>query len=369
MKTMLAARLHEFGQPMVLEQVPVPAPRPTDVLVEVKACGVVPNLTNVLRHWRGWFPELPLPELPAIFGLDVSGVIAAVGDQVQNFRKGDRVYVTPGLSCGSCPACRADDAINCTNFTFRGYFGFGPDSQRQFDAYPYGGMCEYITAPQHNLVQLPDRVSFEEAARFGYLGTAYAGLRKAGAESGKTILINGVSGTLGLGAVLIALGRGVTRILGTARDKERLARVKALAPERIEVLATGDGRPVAEWARSFTGGHGVDGLIDCLGPQTPGRLLMDAIYALRRGGRAVNVSGVGEKVLMDVHWMMDQQIEFIGSNWFPTSDAQALANMAEAGTLDLSVFEHVRIPLSEVNSALDGTQFRNGGFTNLVIVP
>ena len=369
MKTMLAARLHRFGDPMVLDEVPMPEARATDVVVKVAACGVVPNLTNVLKHWRTWFPELPLPELPAIFGLDVAGTVAETGALVQGFRPGDRVYVTPGLTCGACPACRADDTINCTNFTFRGYFGFGPESQRQFDAYPYGGMCEYITAPVHNLVPLPDAVSFEAAARFGYLGTAYAALRKAGADPGRTILVNGVSGTLGLGAVLIALGRGVTRILGTARDRDRLARVKALAPDRIEVLADGDGRSVADWARSFTGGHGADAVVDCLGPGAPGEAMMRAIYALRRGGRSVNVSGVGDKVAMDVHWMMDQQIEFIGSNWFPPGDAAALAAMAAAGTLDLSVFEHVRVPLREVNRALDGSHFRDGGFTNLVITP
>ena len=60
--------------------------------------------------------------------------------------------------------------------------------------------------------------------------------------------------------------------------------MKSLAPERIEVFAEGDGRSVADWARSFTGGHGVDAVIDCLGPGAPGRVLMNAIYALRRGG-------------------------------------------------------------------------------------
>jgi hypothetical protein len=69
MDLMLAARLHRIGDPMVLESLPVPGPRPTDVLVEVKACGIVPNLGNVLTHWQTWFPELPLPKLPAIFGL------------------------------------------------------------------------------------------------------------------------------------------------------------------------------------------------------------------------------------------------------------------------------------------------------------
>ena len=368
-ETMVAARLYAVGEPMRIERVPIARPRPNDVLVKVVACGVVPNLGNVLKHWQGWFPELPLPRLPATFGLDVAGEIAETGELVQDFKKGDRVYVTPGLTCGACRACRGDQTINCTNFTFRGYFGFGPDSQRQFDAYPHGGFGEYITAPVHNLVRIPANLDFPSAARFGYLGTAYAGLRKAGACAGRSILVNGASGTLGLGAVLIALGLGATRILAVARDRARLARVKALAPGRIETLSYEDGKSVADWARGIVGADGVDGLIDCLGPGSSGTLLMNAIYALGRGGKAINVSGVGEKVLMDVHWMMDQQIEFIGSNWFTTADGEAMAEMVRAGTLDLSVLEHVRFPLGRINEALDGSHFRDGGFTNLVIEP
>ena len=74
MTTMLAARLHKVGEPMKLER--VPEPRPTDVLIAPKACSAVPNLINVLTHWQTWFPELPLRKLPAIFGLDVAGVVA-----------------------------------------------------------------------------------------------------------------------------------------------------------------------------------------------------------------------------------------------------------------------------------------------------
>jgi threonine dehydrogenase-like Zn-dependent dehydrogenase len=185
--------------------------------------------------------------------------------------------------------------MNCTNYTFSGYFGFGPDAQKQFDAYPYGGMHQNKVAPQHNLVSLPKNVSFEEAARFGYIGTAYAALRKAGPGPGKTIFINGLTGTLDLGATLTALGRGVTRILGIARDRKRLARVKALAPDRIETLAEDEGKSVADWARSFTGRHGVDAVIDCLAPGTPGTLLMNAIYALRRGGKAINIGAPAKR--------------------------------------------------------------------------
>lgn len=369
MKTMKVARLHGFGEPMKLEEVEIPKPRPTDVLVKVKACGVVPNLGNVLKFWRQWFPELPLPNLPAVFGLDVSGEIAEVGSHVQLFRPGQRVYVTPGLFCGSCPACRSDDTTNCANFTFSGYFGFGPDSQRQYDAYPYGGMGEYMLAPQHNLVLLPDNVTFEQAARFGYLGTAYAALRKAEVGPGTTILVNGATGVLGLGAVLIALGRGATRVLGTARDRRRLEKLKRIAGDRFEYFVLTEGSSVVKWARDFTANHGIDVTVDCLGPGSSGQLLMEPIYALRRGGKAVNIGGVGEKTVMDIHWMMDQQISFIGSCWFSTKDGMGLAEMARAGSLDLSVLEPLRVPLSEVNRAIDGSQPRDGGFTNLVIVP
>ena len=145
-------------------------------------------------------------------------MVTAVGDQVRGIKVGDRVYVNPGLSCGSCRACRRGEDPNCPAYTFMGYFAFGPDGQTLFDAYPYGGLAEYLTAPARNLVRLPDSVTFEQGARFGYLGTAFSALRKAGAGPGRTVLIDGISGTLGLGACLIALGLGVTRILGTGRN-------------------------------------------------------------------------------------------------------------------------------------------------------
>jgi threonine dehydrogenase-like Zn-dependent dehydrogenase len=367
-ETMLAARTYVPGEAMRLERIPVPAPRPTDVLVRVRACGIVPNLGNVLKHWQGWFPELPLPPMPAIFGLDAVGEIEAVGSQVLGWTPGDRVYCNPGLSCGACRACRAGEMLNCTAYTFRGYFGFGPNSTRLFEAYPYGGLCEKLLAPANTLVKLPDKVSWEQAARFGYLGTAYAGVRKSRVGPGDTLLINGITGTLGLGAALIALGRGVTRILGTARDAGRLARLEEIGRGRIATLRLGT-EDVAGWARARNDGEGIDAVIDCVGPGAPPQQMMDSIYALRRGGRVVNIGGTGARVVMDVHWMMDEQIELIGSNWFSAAEGDALAEMARAGTLDLSVFEHVVHPLENINDALRDMPERNGGFTNLVIRP
>ena len=368
MKTMLAARMHEIGGPLLLEQLPIPEPRPTDVLVAVKACGVVPNLKNVLTKWPEWFPHLPLPKLPGDFRTGCGGRLSQVGSQVHSIRTGDRVYVNPARGCGSCRPCRSGEIVNCRGFTFQGYFGRGPLSQAVFDAYPYGGMSEYITAPQSALVKLPDNVSFEQAARFGYLGTAYAAIRKAGAGPGRSLLVNGIGGALGLCAALVGLATGVTTILGTGRNQALLDRVKALTPGRIEVFAVGK-RPVHEWAMEVTDGEGVDAMIDTLPPGSPSSAMQDALNALRRGGRGVNIGGVGEPLPLNVHRLMGMNIQLIGSCWFTTGEGQELAEMARAGTLDLSVLEHRRIPLKDVNEGLSSLQDANRGFNNFVVIP
>ena len=112
------------------------------------------------RHLQRVVSYLPLPKLPAVFGPDSAGVVAAVGNQVTDVAVGDRVYVNPGISCGGCRAWRQGQDQNCDRYTFMGYFSFGADGQQIFDAYPYGGLGEYLTAPQRNLVSLPDSVSF-----------------------------------------------------------------------------------------------------------------------------------------------------------------------------------------------------------------
>src|SRR6185295_16746325 len=62
---MRAARMHAVGQPMTIDIVERPVAKATDVVVQVKACGMVPNLGNVLANWPSWCPHLPLPRLPA----------------------------------------------------------------------------------------------------------------------------------------------------------------------------------------------------------------------------------------------------------------------------------------------------------------
>lgn len=368
MSLMQAARLHETGSPFQLDMIEVPEPGPRDVIVEVKACNVVPNLRNVITTYPEWFPYLPLPQLPAIYGLDAAGVVSQVGSQVRNVKVGDRVYVNPGRDSGDSHASLRGERINDPAYTFQGYFGFGPGSQEIFNDYPQGGFCQFMKAPVDGLVLLPEEISFEQACRFGYLGTTYSGLKKAGVTAGTSVLVHGGTGTLGLGAVLNALGMGATKVFAVARDRELLERVRQLDPKRVHVLSYGD-QPIGDWVRQHTHGLGADVFIDAIGPGAPNETTLAGIESLRRGGRMVSVGGMSEPLPVEMFRLMCFQISIIGSLWFTVGEGQDMAEMAAAGTLDLSVFEHEVFPLSQINEALDAVENRKGGFTNVVVTP
>lgn len=372
---MNAARLHTIGAPLQIDRIPVPEPRPGDVLIQVKFCGVVPNMRRVMSNFFGTqtTDHKLFPSLPAIFGLDPVGKIAKLGDHVTGMTIGDRVYVNPARSCGSCRMCRAGEMLDCPSFTFQGYFG---RSKEIMAAYPYGGFAQYITAPATALVALPDGVRFESAARLGYIGTAYAAMKKIHAGPGRTLLINGISGTLGLCAAMLGLAMGASLILGTGRNRTLLKKVAALAPGRIQTFAMDDDSsaiddggadPLRKWAHELTDG-GVDCMLDCLPPGAPAQMLNRALHCLRRGGFAANVGAVTEPVPLDTFWMMTNRIHLMGSVWFTTAEGEEIVSMATTGHLNLSALEHEVFPLSKINEALSSMGApERGGFPNYLI--
>ena len=364
---MCAARVHEPSGPFQLDTVPKPNVRSSDVLIEVRACGMVPNLQNVLG-WQDFVAKTP--ELPAIFGLDPAGVVADKGSLVHGFEIGDRVYVNPLRYCGTCRSCQMGDPFGCDYGTLNGYFGMGKHSQQTFDDYPYGGYAEFMTAPAYSLVKIPDSVSFEMAARWGYLGTAYGALRKAKVDMSSVVLVNGASGTLGVGAVLFALALGAPKVLGVGRDAPLLEKVKAIDPNRVHVHSTKDGDiSVADWARSITDGFGADVVLDALPTGSPVEAFSAAYEALGKSGRHVNCGGMFGEWPMHTAEFITMGHMMIGSHWFTTAQGEEMMRLADSGQLRLDIFEHHIYPLDEINTAMKDIKERKGGFSNFVVSP
>jgi NADPH2:quinone reductase len=216
---MHAIVIREFGAPAVMqiENVPDPVPAAGQVLIRVKAAGVNPVDTYIRS---GVYARKPaLPHTP---GMDVGGIVEAVGADVTRVRPGDRVY-----------------AFLIT-----------------------GGYAELAIADEWQVRPLPDRASFQQGAAIGVpCTTAWLGLfRRGGARPGETVLVHGASGGVGLAAVQLARAAGL-RVVGTAGTEEGLEAARAAGAHATlnhRSPAYLDDLPAA------TGGRGVDLVLEML---------------------------------------------------------------------------------------------------------
>jgi alcohol dehydrogenase len=131
----------------------------------------------------------------------------------------------------------------------------------------------------------------------------------------------------------------------------------------------GGGISIGEWVRERTGGYGADAVIDALPPGAPAAAWMEAADAVRVGGRHVDIGAVNEPLTFPGYWIKARNATVVGSRWFTTAEGQDMAEMAGAGTLDLSVFEHRRYALADVNEAIAALEGEIRGFDNFVVMP
>ncbi len=241
---MRAAAFDRYGGPDVLhtERLPVPQPRPNQVLIRLETAGV-----------GVWDPEIRSGELqlgpsrfPRVIGNDGAGEVVAVGADVRRFRAGDRVYA----------------------YSFEGGF-----------------YAEYVALDEDAVAPLPPGVGLEEAGALGADGvTALRGLDdQLHVSSGQALMIYGASGGIGHLAVQLAKRMGA-RVLAVASGRDGVELVRRLGAD-----AAVDGRrdDVARAARQFAPG-GLDAALVL----TDGEGLEAALAAVRKGGRVAHPNGV-----------------------------------------------------------------------------
>src|ERR1043166_4987118 len=217
---MKAIVVNEFGPPEVMkvEEVSIPQPGVTQVLVRVEAIGVNPVETYIRSG--AYSTALPLPYTP---GKDAAGVVDAVGESVTKFKVGDRVYTSDSIS---------------------------------------GTYAEFSVCEEMDVGILPDNITFEQGAGIWTpYATAYRALfQKAYAVTGETVLIHGASGGVGVAAIQWAKNAGLT-VIGTASSEDG----KKLAAEQgaDHVLDHSDSGHTQQ-VKDLTNGKGVEVIIEML---------------------------------------------------------------------------------------------------------
>lgn len=182
---MKAIIVREFGAPeqMKLEEVSMPEVGNSQILVKIKAAGVNPVDTYIRAGIHAIKPNLPFTP-----GKDGAGIVETVGENIENFKVGDRVFLSGAIT---------------------------------------GTYAEFALCEESQVHQLPENVSFEQGAGvFVPSATAYRALfQKANAQKGETLLVHGASGGVGIAAVQWAKNAGLT-VIGTASSEDGKRLVK-----------------------------------------------------------------------------------------------------------------------------------------------
>ncbi|RAP77539.1 alcohol dehydrogenase [Paenibacillus montanisoli] len=243
----MKALVMEQPRVAVIKEVPYPAPKPGEVVIEVVRTGICGTDFHI---FEGEF----LSPYPLIPGHEFSGVIHELGEGVDGFAVGERVTADPSLFCGKCRYCLTNRGNQCENW---GALGNTVN----------GSMAEYVAVPVRNVVKIPDGMSFETAAFVEPMACVVHAMNRLQLKAGQSVLLFG-AGAMGLQLVqsLSRLGAsGVTVVDVSTRKLEMalalgateavLANEQArLAGRRFDVVVDATGIPsVIERAFAYLG--------------------------------------------------------------------------------------------------------------------
>jgi len=257
-KTMKAAVVRNFKQPLAIEEVAVPSPQPGQILVKIEASGVC---HTDLHAADGDWPVKPTP--PFIPGHEGVGHVAAVGAGVSHVKEGDRVGV-PWLysACGHCRHCLGGWETLC-------------ESQQNTGYSVNGGFAEYVVADPDYVGHVPVNVSFVDIAPILCAGvTVYKALKATDTRPGDWVVVSGIGG-LGHMAVQYAKAMGLNVIAVDVDDAKIELAIKLGASLGVNARKAD---PAAFVKKEVGGAQGV--LVTAVSPKA----FEQAIGMVHRGG-------------------------------------------------------------------------------------
>lgn len=196
------AAIYYSNKDIRIEEMPKPRIGPGELLVKVIASGICGS--DVMEWYR-------IKKAPRVLGHEIAGEIVEVGERVEKFLAGQRVFVSHHVPCNECRYCLAGYHTACN--TLR---------TTNFDP---GGFAEYVRVPEINVRNgtflLPDEITFEEGTFVEPLGCVIRGQRVAGIKKGQTVLVIG-AGISGLMHIQLARIRGVSKLIATDINDYRL---------------------------------------------------------------------------------------------------------------------------------------------------
>lgn len=360
---MKAAICYEYGQPLVVEDVELAAPRDGEVRVRLAATAVCHSDVHLLAgDWPG--------VLPVVAGHEAAGIVEEIGPNVTTVKRSDRVVVSLLRSCGRCFQCTNGSPHTCV-----GLFALDQESRlrnRAGQSLTHGirtaAFAESVVVEQSQLAHVPDDMPLDCAALLGCgVITGVGAVRNtARVQAGQSVVIIGAGG-VGLNAIQGAVLAGANPIIAVDRVESKLIAAQHFGATHVFNGATTEPKEIAR-AIKKTIGRGADYVFVTVGsPEAAAQ----AQGMLRPGGTIVIVGMPPVKAtvalkMFDIVW---NEHRIIGSRMGSTRFQEDVPRLVEAwrnGKLRLEELISARYPLEEINEAI-ASMSRGQALRNLIV--
>ncbi len=343
---MKALMLEKYEDLQVVDM-PEPICASGEVLIRVAACGICGS--DVHGYDGGSGRRIP----PVVMGHEAAGVIARVGEDVTDYKPGDRVTFDSTVYCGACEFCERGEVNLCDN---RQVLGVSCGDYRR-----NGAFAELVAVPARILYRLPENFPFEEAAMLEAVSVALHGVRVSQLKGGESALVIG-AGMIGLLTAQAARAAGCQSVMISDVDEARLKMAESVGiPDTLHL----SGQPLIDEVLRRTAGRGVDVVLEAVGRA---ETVVASIECVRRGGTVTLIGNIQREVPLPLQRVVTREIRLQGSCSSAGEYPEAIRLLAN-GAITVKPLISAISTLDEAASWFKRLHAREAGLLKVVVTP
>ncbi|MDP8244310.1 MAG: galactitol-1-phosphate 5-dehydrogenase [Candidatus Hinthialibacter antarcticus] len=338
--------LKEYNE-FEIQEISQPEPGEDEVLIAIKACGVCGSDVHGMDGSTG--RRRP----PIVMGHEASGVIAAVGAKVRQWKRGDRVTFDSTVYCGACWHCRRGEINLCDD---RRVLGVSCEDYRR-----HGAFADYLAVPERIVYRLPDTISFEQAAFVEPVSIAVHAVEITPVSLNDTAVVVG-AGMIGLLVIQALRAAGCGTVIAIDLDENKLQLAKSLGAT-IGLLAN-DENAIAS-IKEMTGGRGADVAIEAVGATAP---VATAIHSVRKGGAVTLVGNLSPSIELPLQSVVTREIRLQGS-CASKGEYPACLDLIASGAIQVEPLMSAVAPLSDGAEWFQRLYKKEAGLMKVILQP
>lgn len=347
-KTMRALVAYSKDDYRFEPEYPTPECGPDDVIIKTEACGICAgdlkcNHGAAMFWGDGVQPSWVKP--PFIPGHEFFGRVVQIGDNVTEYKLGDRIIADQIVPCGKCRFCKDGHYWMCE-----------PHDMLGFQSYNNGGMAEYVRYPKNCVIShVPDEMKVEDALLIEPYGCSKHAVDRGQLTNEDVVVISG-AGTLGLGMITYARMKNPKLLIALDMQDGRLEKAKEFGADLVLNPGKED---VDKKVKDLTDGYGCDVYIEATGHPSS---VIQGLKMIRKLGRFVEFSVFGSETTVDWSIIGDRkELDILGSHLSPYAYPFVIDNMM-SGKLKTNGVVSSMFPIEEWEKAFDYATGKYGDF-------